>query len=132
MFLIFTLKDHNKRNEGMKMGERKRRRGRDVEEEEETIGLWETNNIPSNSPPQDTVAKSLFNQPHSPFLLVTLHNSASGFDVQVPVQFIYENQMEVHLLAMKLQPKVTQSLHLEQGALQGLDCWHLKGREKND
>lgn len=105
----------------MKMGERKRRRGRDVEEEEETIGLWETNNIPSNSP-QDTVAKSLFNQPHSPFLLVTLHNSASGFDVQVPVQFIYENQMEVHLLAMKLQPKVTQSLHLEQGALQGLDC----------
>lgn len=72
--------------------------------------------------PQDTEAEGLLNQPHSPFLLVPLHHSASGFDVQVPVQLIYENQVEVHLLAVKLQPKVAQSFHLEQGTLQGLHC----------
>lgn len=88
-----------------------------------TTVFWETNNIPYNSAqPRDTVAGSLLNQPHSPFLLVPLHNPAGGPDVQVPMQLIYENQVEVHLLAVKLQPKVTQSFHLQQGALQGLDC----------
>lgn len=80
--------------------------------------------------PQDTIGETLFNQPHLPFVFVTLHNSASGFDVQVPVQFLYENQVQVHLLAVKLQPEVTESLHLEQWALQRLHCWHLKGKRE--
>lgn len=72
--------------------------------------------------PQDTIVEGLLNRPHLPFFFVTLHNSASGFDVQVPVQFLDENQVQVHLLAVKFQPEVTESFHLEQWALQRLYC----------
>lgn len=46
------------------------------------------------------------------------------------MQLVYENQVQVHLLAVQLQPKVAQSLHLEQWALQRLDCGHLERVKK--
>lgn len=46
------------------------------------------------------------------------------------MQLVYENQVEVHLLAVQLQPEVTQSFHLEQWALQRLDCGHLEREKK--
>ena len=72
--------------------------------------------------PQDIVVDGPRNQPHLPLFLVTLYHPASGFDIQMAVQFLYENQVQVHLLAVKFQPEIAEPFHLEQWTLQGLHC----------
>lgn len=55
-------------------------------------------------------------------VLAALPHAVGGFDVEVPVQFVDEHQVQVHLLAVQLQPQVTEPLHLQEGTLQGIHC----------
>ncbi|TNN49390.1 hypothetical protein EYF80_040402 [Liparis tanakae] len=48
-----------------------------------------------------------------------------GLDVEVSVQLINEHQVDVELLAVQLQAQVSEPLHLQQGAFQGLHGGHL-------
>lgn len=51
---------------------------------------------------------------------------ARGLDIQVSVQLVDEHEVDVELLAVELQAQVSESLHLQEGAFQGLHGRHLR------
>lgn len=55
-------------------------------------------------------------------VLAALPHAVGGFDVEVPVQLVDQHQVQVHLLAVQLQPQVTQPLDLQEGTFQGIHC----------
>lgn len=65
-------------------------------------------------------------RPSGVLVPVLVSQSAGGLDVEVPMKLVNEHQVDVELLAVELQPQVSESLHLQQGALQGLHRRHLR------
>lgn len=74
---------------------------------------------------EDTAAL-LPRRPSGILVSVLVSQSAGGLDVEVPMKLVNEHQVDVELLAVELQPQVSQPLHLQQGALQGLHRRHLQ------
>lgn len=65
-------------------------------------------------------------RPSGIFVPVLVSQSAGGLDIEVTMKLVDEHQVDVELLTVKLQSQVSKSLHLQQGALQGLHRRHLQ------
>lgn len=60
------------------------------------------------------------------FVLVFVSQPTCGLYVEVSVQLINEHKVDVELLTVKLQAQISKPLHLQQGALQGVNSWNLQ------
>lgn len=52
-------------------------------------------------------------RPSGVLVPVLVSQSAGGLDVEVPMKLVNEHQVDVELLAVELQPQVSESLHLQ-------------------